>query len=145
MIKKVLIIDDEPDIVNMLEETLKIFFDAILEEIKDKNNDFKIEILTAEDGEEGIKLFEENKDKIFFIVCDGHMPKKNGIDVGRHVAGHPCVKILYTATADAFSEEDKKLFQKIINKPSQLTEFEKVVRGSLILLHPKLIMHPPRQ
>lgn len=61
-IKKILIIDDEPD--------ARAYLKAILEE-----NDY--ETMTASDGEEGLKIAQETPPHL--ILLDLMMPKKSGI------------------------------------------------------------------
>lgn len=43
----------------------------------------QFEIAAARDGEEGIKMIEEFKPQL--VITDFQMPKKNGIDVIRHI------------------------------------------------------------
>ena len=64
--KRVLIVDDEPDIVDVIEFNLKLE---------------SIECITAYDGEEGLsKAKEENPD---LIVLDVMLPKVNGYKIAR--------------------------------------------------------------
>ena len=64
--KRVLIVDDEPDIVELIEFNLKLE---------------NIECITAYDGEEGLsKAKEENPD---LIVLDVMLPKVNGYKIAR--------------------------------------------------------------
>ena len=64
--KRVLIVDDEPDIVDVIEFNLKLE---------------SIECITAYDGEEGLsKAKEENPD---LIVLDVMLPKINGYKIAR--------------------------------------------------------------
>ena len=64
--KRVLIVDDEPDIVELIEFNLKLE---------------NIECITAYDGEEGLsKAKEENPD---LIVLDIMLPKINGYKIAR--------------------------------------------------------------
>lgn len=71
MDQKILIIDDEPHIRALLEQTLEDFEDE------------DVEILTAKDGEEGLELIEDEHPNLVFL--DVMMPKKNGFDVCRTV------------------------------------------------------------
>ena len=64
--KRILIVDDEPDIVELIEFNLKLE---------------NIECITAYDGEEGLsKAKEENPD---LIVLDVMLPKVNGYKIAR--------------------------------------------------------------
>ena len=64
---KILIIDDEPTMRELLMETL--------EELEDKG----VEILIAEDGEEGVEIVRTEKPD--FIILDVTMPGMNGFEV----------------------------------------------------------------
>ena len=64
---KILIIDDEPTMRELLMETL--------EELEDKG----VEILIAEDGEEGVEIVRTEKPD--FIILDVAMPGINGFEV----------------------------------------------------------------
>ena len=64
--KRVLIVDDEPDIVELIEFSLKLE---------------NIECITAYDGEEGLsRAKEENPD---LIILDIMLPKMNGYKIAR--------------------------------------------------------------
>jgi two-component system, OmpR family, alkaline phosphatase synthesis response regulator PhoP len=67
MTKKVLIVDDEPHIRLLLEQTL--------EELEDEG----IELLTASNGEEALNIIKQEKPNLVFL--DVMMPKMNGFDV----------------------------------------------------------------
>jgi CheY-like chemotaxis protein len=67
--KKILIIDDEHDIREVLEMLIEVEFD--------------VEIHHAANGVEGIEKIES--DEIYnLIICDMNMPKLRGIDVYNH-------------------------------------------------------------
>mgnify|MGYP006267348185 FL=1 len=65
---KILIVDDEPDILEFLKYNL------------DKEEEF--EVFTAQDGEEGIKVAEQEHPTL--IILDIMMPKMDGVEVCRH-------------------------------------------------------------
>jgi DNA-binding response OmpR family regulator len=71
MEKKLLIVDDEPHIRMLIEQTL--------EELEDEG----VEFLTAENGEEALKIIQEQKPQLVFL--DVMMPKMNGMEVCRRV------------------------------------------------------------
>lgn len=64
----VLLVDDNNSVVEMLAE----FFNS--------SNNINL-AFTASDGEEGIKILEENKDKIDLVILDLIMPNKDGLYV----------------------------------------------------------------
>jgi len=70
---KILIVDDEPDILEFLKYNL------------DKEEGF--EVFTAQDGEEGIKVAEREQPTL--IILDIMMPKMDGVEVCRHLRAKP--------------------------------------------------------
>ena len=64
----ILMIDDNVNLIKMVQEYFK------------DNDDININ-LEAHDGEEGIKILEENMEKIDLIILDLIMPNKDGIYV----------------------------------------------------------------
>jgi two-component system, OmpR family, alkaline phosphatase synthesis response regulator PhoP len=67
MTKKLLIVDDEPHIRLLLEQTL--------EELEDQG----VELLTADNGEDALEMIATEKPNLVFL--DVMMPKMNGFDV----------------------------------------------------------------
>ncbi|MFH1381188.1 MAG: response regulator [Candidatus Omnitrophota bacterium] len=62
--KKILIIDDEKDLLDLLKEQLELA---------------EYEVIIAQDGEEGLEKAASYKPDL--IICDINMPKKNGFEV----------------------------------------------------------------
>jgi two-component system, OmpR family, alkaline phosphatase synthesis response regulator PhoP len=71
MKKKLLIVDDEAHIRMLLEQTL--------EELEDEG----VEFLSAENGEEALKIIQEENPQLVFL--DVMMPKMNGMEVCRRI------------------------------------------------------------
>lgn len=93
--KKIVIIDDEPHIRALLEQTLEDFEDE------------DVEILTAKNGEEGLELIEEEHPDLVFL--DVMMPKKNGFDVCQTVKKDWAFDDVYIIMLTAKGQEfDKK-------------------------------------
>ena len=93
--KKILIVDDEPHIRALLEQTLEDFEDE------------DVEILTAKDGEEGLEIIEEERPNLVFL--DIMMPKKNGFDVCDTVKNSLKLDGVYIVMLTAKGQEfDKK-------------------------------------
>ncbi len=69
--KKLLIVDDEPHIRMLIEQTL--------EELEDED----VEFLTAENGEQALEIIQAQKPELVFL--DVMMPKMNGMEVCRRV------------------------------------------------------------
>jgi two-component system, OmpR family, alkaline phosphatase synthesis response regulator PhoP len=81
MSKKVLIVDDEVHIRALLEQTLEDLADA------------GVELLVAQDGEEGLQYVQEEKPDLVFL--DVMMPKLNGYQVCEHIKQDPELKDTY--------------------------------------------------
>ena len=96
MRKKLLIVEDELHIRTLLEQ--------VLEDLEDE---YDVEILTAPDGEEGLKIIREQRPQAVFL--DIMMPKMNGYEVCRAVKDDPQLKdtIIVLLTAKG-QEADKK-------------------------------------
>ena len=75
---KILIVDDEVHIRMLLEQTL--------EELEE---DFGIDILSAQNGEEGLALIKSQKPDVVFL--DIMMPKLNGYEVCQRVKDDPAI------------------------------------------------------
>jgi DNA-binding response OmpR family regulator len=71
MERKLLIVDDEPHIRMLLQQTL--------EELEDED----VVFLTAENGEEAVEIIHTEKPQLVFL--DVMMPKMNGMEVCRRV------------------------------------------------------------
>jgi len=71
MEQKILIVDDEPHIRMLIEQTL--------EELEDEG----VEFLTAENGEIALDIIQKESPKLVFL--DVMMPKMNGMEVCRRV------------------------------------------------------------
>lgn len=95
MSKKILIVDDEPHIRALLEQTLEDFEDAA------------VEILTAKDGQEALEIIEEEHPDLVFL--DVMMPRMNGFDVCQKVKQELNLANLYIVMLTAKGQEfDKK-------------------------------------
>jgi len=66
--KKVLIVDDEPNILILMEQAL--------EKLEDEDN---VELLTAKNGVEALELIQQEKPDLVFL--DVMMPKMSGLEV----------------------------------------------------------------
>ena len=88
---KILIVDDEPHIRLLLEQAL--------EELEDKG----VELLTAENGEQGLAAVRREKPELLFL--DVMMPKMNGFDVCRAVKDDPATKGVYIVMLTAKGQE----------------------------------------
>lgn len=113
---KILIVDDEKDIV----ETLSFM-------LKTKG----YEILTAYDGEEGLKLAKEERPDL--IILDVMMPKINGYKICRLLKYDAKYKNIPIVMVTARSQEGDKLIgeetgaDKYITKPFEFSDILEVI------------------
>ena len=92
MKKKILIIEDEIDLIKVLKDTFE------------KEN---FQVFCAEDGEEGIeKFYEKNPD---LILLDINIPKKNGWEVCKEVREQSNIPIVMMTARDSEIDELKGL------------------------------------
>ena len=89
---KILLVDDEPDILEMLEYNLR-------------NEGY--EVFTANDGEEALQVFSEVKPDV--VLLDVMMPGMDGIEVCRRMREMPEGKQSYIMFLTARSEEYSEL------------------------------------
>ncbi|HEY9607161.1 MAG TPA: response regulator [Allocoleopsis sp.] len=100
MSKKILIVDDEPHIRLLMEQTL--------EELEDEG----IELLTAENGEEALDTIQVEKPDLVFL--DVMMPKLNGFDVCNAVKNELQLEGVYIIMLTAKGQEfDKQKGQQV--------------------------------
>src|SRR4051812_17006041 len=89
MMQKILVIEDTPDVRNLITDTLKL-------------NGF--EAVAAEDGEAGIQLALSQLPDL--ILCDVQMPRKDGFEVLADLRGRPATAtipfVFLTGQADKF-------------------------------------------
>ncbi|MFN7098665.1 MAG: ATP-binding protein, partial [Gammaproteobacteria bacterium] len=100
--KKVLLIDDEPLLLNGLERILESFHD----------------ITTAADGKKAINILEKEGFQFDVIVCDLNMPGVNGADVYHYVASHypGREKDIIFASGGVYTQDLMDFIAKIDNK-----------------------------
>jgi DNA-binding response OmpR family regulator len=94
MDKKILIVDDEPHIRALLEQTLEDFEDE------------GVEIFIAKDGQEGLEIIEEEHPHLVFL--DVMMPKMNGFDVCHKVKKELNLQDVYIVMLTAKGQEFDK-------------------------------------
>ena len=94
-VKKVLIVDDEVHIRALLEQTLEELADA------------GVELLIAQDGEEGLSTSQEEKPDLVFL--DVMMPKLNGYQVCEHIKQDPELKDIYVIMLTAKGQAADKV------------------------------------
>lgn len=100
MTPKILIVDDEPHIRLLLEQTL--------EELEDEG----VELLVAENGEDALVMIKEQKPELVFL--DVMMPKMNGFEVCDRVKNEMGLPDIYIIMLTAKGQEfDKQQGEKV--------------------------------
>ncbi|HEV8084572.1 MAG TPA: response regulator [Chitinophagaceae bacterium] len=95
MSNKILIVDDEPHIRMLIEQTL--------EELEDEG----VEFLTAENGEEALEIIQKENPQLVFL--DVMMPKMNGMEVCRRVKKELALNDVYIVLLTAKGQELDRL------------------------------------
>ena len=93
--KKVLIVDDEPNILILMEQAL--------EKLEDEDD---VELLTARDGLEALKIIKEEKPDLVFL--DVMMPKMSGLEVCNTVKNELGMEEVYIIMLTAKGQEYDK-------------------------------------
>jgi len=105
---KILIVDDEPHIRLLLEQTL--------EELEDEG----VELFLAEDGEEGLRVIRQEKPDLVFL--DVMMPKMNGYDVCQAVKNELGLKDVFVVLLTAKGQEVDKVKGKDVGADLYMTK-----------------------
>ena len=91
----ILIVDDEPDIVNLTEKFLRLG---------------KFDTITSNNAKEAMKMVEENYDKIALILLDIMMPGRSGYSVLEEIKNNERYKdiLVVLFTVKSFNEDVQK-------------------------------------
>lgn len=94
-IKTILVVDDEPDIVNLTEKILKLG---------------KYNTLTCNNGKEALKVIEEKYNQISLVLLDLMMPGVSGMEVLRTIKSNDMFKhiLVILFTVKSFKEDIQK-------------------------------------
>ena len=96
MSKKILIVDDEPNIILLMEEILE----GLVE-------DYGVRLLTAQNGEEALKIIQIEHPNLVFL--DVMMPKMSGLEICQIIKNQPDLCDIYVIMLTAKGQEfDKK-------------------------------------
>jgi PAS domain S-box-containing protein len=126
-----------PPILKMGTETVIVAEDDTLvrEFIKKVLEEFGYKVIEAEDGEEALKVFNDNRGKIQLLILDVVMPKKNGKEVYDEIRKvRQDIKAIFTSGYDADIIHKKGILEEGLNyilKPILPQELLKKVREVL--------------
>ena len=96
------------------------------------------DILVAEDGEQGLEIFQKNVDKIGLVVTDQRMPNMTGTQLLEKVAEikPSCIRILSTAYADvevAVDSVNNGGVYRYVTKPWEVNDLEMTLTRAMEL------------
>jgi len=121
--KKVLIVDDEPNILILMEQALE------------KLEDEDVELLTARNGQEALTMIREERPDLVFL--DVMMPKMSGLEVCQTVKADPEFQSTHIIMLTAKGQEfDKRKGMDVgadlyMTKPFRPREVLETARGVL--------------
>ncbi len=108
MDSKILVVDDEAHITQLIEQTL--------EDLEDKG----VQLLIATNGEEALKIIEKEKPQLVFL--DVMMPKVNGFEVCHTVKNVWKIKGIYVIMLTAKGQELDKEKGKEVGADMYITK-----------------------
>jgi len=121
MTQRILLVDDQRDVLRVLHASLETL----------KNTE--LEIVEAPSGEEA--LLEARRNKVDLLVVDYLLPGMNGLELMRKIrSGHPDVRVILVTGRTERSVRDELLnagAMAIFDKPVPLTDFLDVVERAL--------------
>ena len=105
---KILVVDDEAHITQLIEQTL--------EDLEDEG----VQVLTATNGEEALKIIEKERPKLVFL--DVMMPKVNGFEVCHTVKNEWKIADIYIIMLTAKGQELDKEKGKEVGADMYITK-----------------------
>ncbi len=106
-----IIIRSGSEIILVAEDDIQVrgFIKKLLEK-------YGYKVMVAIDGEDAIRVFNENKDKIQLIILDTIMPKKNGKEVYDEIKKvKPDIEVIFTSGYVADIVQEKGILEKGLN------------------------------
>ena len=108
MPKKILIVDDEPFIRALLEQTLEDFEDA------------GVELLAAGDGQEAWDMAQEERPNL--VILDVMMPYMSGYEVCERIKSEPALKDTYVILLTAKGQQVDRQRGEQVNADEYVTK-----------------------
>ena len=116
MLSKVLVIDDNQDMVDLLDEYLSLYGLR------------KDQIFLSKDPIEALEIFRLNKQHISLLICDYYMPKSNGAELCDILkSNQPNLKSILTTGDQNLKLENFKNIDYVLHKPFDYDAFVEVV------------------
>jgi signal transduction histidine kinase len=117
----ILVVEDEPDLQWLIKEYLQ---------------NYGYDVILAQDGEEGLKLFEQHAPSIALVIADLMMPKMKGKELYEHICRlNPTARFLFISGYRADQLGQKFLREKeveFLEKPFDLDNLAATVRRLLV-------------
>ncbi len=110
---RILVIDDEPNIRSILSGLL---------------DDLGYDVEVAEDGEKGIKLFDEMGD-FDLVISDIRMPNMDGNEVAKYIRGSNKSATPLIAITGFQEELQQEMFDASLSKPFNLRDFSHMIKS----------------
>ena len=86
------------------------------------------DVITAEDGLDGLRRYEENRDRVEIVVTDLDMPAMNGSDMIRHIFSiTPAMKVIVASGRSVSSGHDRPAQTCCLQKPYTVRELTDAV------------------
>ncbi len=115
MSRKILIVDDNPNMSSLLSEMLEVF---------------DYESVRAADGIEAIEKVEEND--ISMVITDMRMPKMSGLDLLQKIKAKKPQLPVVVISGYALDEEGSNLLSNLadgfLNKPFKMADIERLLK-----------------
>ena len=103
--------------------------------LKDAIEGYGYSVLVAVDGEDAIKMYDADGDKIDMAILDVIMPKKNGKEVYNHIRKiDPQAKVIFISGYTEDILTSKGIYEEgleFISKPVNINELIKKIRSIL--------------
>jgi CheY-like chemotaxis protein len=122
MTKKILVVDDEPDVASSIKQCLQVARDHV-----------GYEVTAVNSGEEALQLLQ--KEKFDLVLLDILMPKMLGTEVARRIRENPKTKNQQIAflTVVEYNKNDERLLKEIkpadyIQKPFKIADIRERVK-----------------
>lgn len=112
---KVLVVDDEPDLTEILQEQLEVM---------------NCKVIVSNNGEEALNTLKNEKD-IDIIFSDMQMPKMSGLELLRNIKNEDYNGKFYLMSGDHSHKYEgyKELLDGILEKPFNFEKIEKILNG----------------